>query len=120
MRKPVIEIQQLVGEQISTVAFVCDYVEFHFSGPILRSLSNPRVSVQGAEYRFPESGSRDALCRVIGSTVQALKLDENRVLELTTSNGCRITIPLDTENLRRGESEAMHFVPELNGPIQVW
>ena len=118
MRKPVTEVQGLVGEEISAVAFVCDYVEFHFSGPILRSLSHPTIAGKGTEHRFPESGSRDALCGVIGSTVRAVKLEEHRALELTTNNDCRITIPLDIENLPGGE--AMHFVPELNGPIQVW
>lgn len=111
-------VQELVGEEVSAVAFVRDYVEFHFDGPILRSLSNPSIAADGIVLRFPEPGSRDALCRVIGSMVDSVDLDEDRVLVLTTRNDCRITIPLDLES--RSGPEAMHFVPELNGPIQVW
>ena len=118
MRRRAATLQDLVGEEVSAIAFVRDYVEVHFDGPILRSLSNPTVSERGVDYRFPEAGSRDALCRVIGSTVRAVKLEEGRALELVTSDGSRITIPLDAASLRG--PEAMHFVPELNGPIQVW
>ena len=112
------ELSDLVGEEISAVCFVRDYVEFHFDGSILRSLSNPSVSVDGGRHRFPEPRSRDALCRVIGSTVREVKLEEGHALTLTTTNDLEITIPLDAENLRG--PEAMHFVPQLNGPIQVW
>ena len=118
MSKEILQISDLVGEEISAVCFVRDYVEFHFDGPIVRSLSNPSVFVHGMQHRFPESGSRDALCRVIGSTIRAVKLDEHHSLKLRTTDDCEITIPLDAENLRG--PEAMHFVPRLNGPIEVW
>lgn len=117
MSKDVREISDLIGEEVSAVSFVRDYVEFHFDGPILRSLSNPTALVDGVEYRFPGPGARDALCRAIGSTVRALQLEEDRDLRLTTDI-CEITIPLDEKHLRG--PEAMHFVPKWNGPIQVW
>jgi len=111
-------LSDLVGEQFSAVCFVRDYVEFHFDGPILRSLSNPRVSIQGTQYHFPEAGSRDALCRLIGSTVRELKLEEHQVLRVTTTENDEIVISLDPKDLHW--PEAMHFLPQLNGPIQVW
>ncbi len=111
-------LSDLRGEEISAVCFVRDYVEFHFDGPILRCLSNPTIVVQGVEYRFPEPGSRDALCQVIGLTVREMTMEECQALKMTTTGDCKITIPLDTEHLRG--PEAMHFVPQLNGPTQVW
>ena len=118
MNKDIQELSDLVGEEISAVCFVRDYVEFHFDGPILRSLSNPVTCYHGTEHRFPEPGSRDALCGLIGSTVRAVNLEEHRALKVITSDGCEITIQLDAMN--RDEPEAMHFVPQMNGPIQVW
>jgi hypothetical protein len=118
MSKDIRELSDLVGEEISAVCFVRDYVEFHFDGSVLRSLSNPSAFVDGTEHRFPSPGSRDALCRMIGSTVRALKLQDHRALEVTTTGDCKITIPLDAKTLRG--PEAMHFVPKWNGPIQVW
>ena len=116
--KDIRELSDLVGEEISAVCFVRDYVEFHFDGSILRSLSNPTVFVHGTQHRFPEPGSRDALCRVIGSTVRAMTVVEHQALKLTTTDDCEITVPLDAKNPRW--PEAMHFVSHLNGPVQVW
>jgi len=118
MRMNMNHIFDLLGEEISAVCFVRDYVEFHFDGAILRSLSNPIILIQGVEHRFPEPGSRDALCKLIGSTVGDVTVEESQALKVTTTDGSKITIPLDNSHLRG--SEAMHFVPYLNGPIQVW
>jgi hypothetical protein len=98
-------LKDLIGREISAVAFVRDYVEFHFDGPILRSRANPQVAVGEAVYCFPKPGSRDALCLVIGATVQSLDLDDSRHLEFTTSNGCRVRLPL-------GAGGVLHFRAE--------
>lgn len=92
----------LVGREVSAVAFARDSVEFHFDGPVLRSRAAPQVVVGEAVYHFPKPGSRDALCLVLGATVRSLSLDEARHLEFTTSNGCRIRLPL-------GAGGMLHF-----------
>ena len=84
----------MVGREISAVTFARDGVEFHYDGPVLRSLADPRVAIGEAVYCFPKPGSRDALCLVIGATVQSLSLDEARHLEFTTSNGCQVRLPV--------------------------
>lgn len=92
----------LVGREVSAVVFARDCVEFHFDGPILRSCADPQVAVGEAVYHFPKPGSRDALCLVLGATVQSLDLDEARHLEFTTTNGCRVRLPL-------GAGGVLHF-----------
>jgi hypothetical protein len=67
----------LVGEQLNTVAFVMDYVEFSFNGPVLRALTGPIVQTGELRLRFPEPGSRDALCSLIGSEVVAVTITED-------------------------------------------
>ena len=86
------EPADLVGRVISAVAFARDGVEFHFDGPVLRTVGE-------AVYHFPKPGSRDALCLVIGATVQLLSLDDSRHLEFATSNGCRVRLPLGAGGL---------------------
>jgi hypothetical protein len=93
------EPADLVGREISAVTFARDCVEFHFDGPILRSRADPQVVIGEAVYHFPKPGSRDALCLVLGATVQSLSLDEPRLLEFTTSNGCRVRLPLGAGGL---------------------
>ncbi len=62
--------EDLVGCEVSGVSFVRDHVEMLFDGPVLRSLASPMVREGDQVARFPEPGSRDALCRLIGRTVE--------------------------------------------------
>jgi hypothetical protein len=103
-------LKDLIGREISAVAFFRDCVEFHFDGPILRSRADPQVAVGEAVYCFPKPGSRDALCLVIGATVQSLDLDDSRHLEFTTSNGCRVRLPLGAGGLLHFRAERLFQV----------
>lgn len=99
----------LVGEQLNTVAFVMDYVEFKFNGPVLRALTSPSVLSGEMRFRFPEPGSRDALCSLIGSEVLAVTITEGERIEVAVDTGQTLTIPLDDES--RVGIEAAHYVP---------
>ena len=99
VKKPV----DLIGREVSGVAFVRDVVEFAFDGVVLRCDADPCVVIGEATYRFPKPGSRDALCLIIGSTVRDVALIDGRQFEFATSNGCRVRIPLaEGEALRLG------------------
>jgi hypothetical protein len=87
----------LVGEQLNTVAFVMDYVEFKFNGPVLRALTNPIIEGDGLRLRFPEPGSRDALCSLIGSEVAAVTIKEGDRIEVALNSDRKVTIPLDRD-----------------------
>lgn len=109
---------ELVGEELNAVCFVMDYVEFHFNGPILRALSNPTLKRGKERHRFPEPGSRDAICSIIGEEVVDIRLDEGVAIELRMSSGHLLEIPLDES--RRSGPEAAHFLPARGEPLQVW
>jgi hypothetical protein len=59
--------------------------------------------------RFPEPGSRDALCSLIGSEVAAVTVSDDDRIELELHGDRRLTIPLDQES--RLGVEAAHYVP---------
>jgi hypothetical protein len=84
----------LVGLEVRAVAFVRDVVEFGFDGLTLRCDADPYVAIGEVAYRFPKPGSRDALCLIIGSTVLSVELVDGEHFAFTTSNGCRVSIPL--------------------------
>ncbi len=111
-------IESLAGELLSGVAFVHDYVEFHFDGRIVRALADPSVSVEGKTYRFPHEGSRDALCSIIGKTLGRVDVHEGQAIALVFSSGAVIRIPLG--DAERTGPEAAHFVPGKNLPLQIW
>jgi len=110
-------IESIVGEPLSGVAFIQDYVEFHFDGKIVRSLTNPTVDFGNTQHTFPEPGSRDALCSLIGLVVERVAVEEDEI-EIALSREVCIHIQLRAE-LRSGP-EAAHYVPGPNQPIAVW
>ncbi len=112
------EPTSLVGDELNIVAFVMDYVEFHFNGPILRALASPIVEQRGVRIRFPEARSRDALCALIGTEVASVNVQDGDRIEVRSNRDQTLTIPLDP-NSRVG-AEAAHFVPaDETGRLQV-
>jgi len=110
-------IESLCGEELNTVSFVMDYVDFGFNGPILRALANPTIEVAGRRWTFPASGSRDALCTLIGQSAESVSHTEGHSIVLTFSPGTRLVIPLGDDN---PTGESAHYLPRLNGPLQVF
>jgi len=111
-------INSIISEPLSAVSFVQDYVEFHFDGKIVRSLTNPLVRVLDKTCKFPEVGSRDCFCSLIGQTVESVIVEDEDRIELIFTLGARLIISL-AESERIGP-EAAHFVPGDNQPIEVW
>jgi hypothetical protein len=99
----------LVGEELNTVAFVMDYVEFHFNGPRVRALTNPIVHTSRGDVQFPMPGSRDALCSLIGLAVSEAALKEGNSLTFSFSSGVELIIPLDPDSYIG--PEALHWHP---------
>lgn len=111
-------IPELNGQSVSAVAFVQDYVEFHFDGRILRSLSEPVLVVGRVSWTFPAVGARDAFCTLIGKAVTGVHVLEGDRIELTFGAGALLVIPLSVSSGANGE--AAHYVPEENGPVEIW
>ncbi|MEV6860639.1 hypothetical protein AB0M44_06515 [Streptosporangium subroseum] len=59
----------LVGEEMSSVIFVRDYVQLDFNGPRLSLFSWPQIAVDSEVRLMGDPGYRDALCSLIGHTV---------------------------------------------------
>ncbi|MFI6982959.1 hypothetical protein ACIBSV_30735 [Embleya sp. NPDC050154] len=97
----------LMGQEVSAVSFVRDYVELHFDGPVLRALSDPFGSYGGREWRFPARGSLELLRCYIGKTVDGCELDPDRILAVNFGEH-RFAIPLGPAS--RVGPEAAHLV----------
>lgn len=111
-------LDALIGEELGGIHFVRDYVEFYFDGPVVRALSNPIVLLGGRRVAFPDAGSRDALCSLIGQPLVAVALKDEVELRLEFANHAVVTISLDSEHA--AGPECMHFVPGRGAPIEVW
>ncbi len=100
----------LLGEPMNAVSFVMDYVEFHFNGQVVRALSSPAVQIGSTRTTFPDAGSRDALCSLIGDAVAEIEVDEESSLRLLFTSGARLSVPLDSAH--RVGAEALHFMKD--------
>jgi|SRR3954452_10281720 hypothetical protein len=107
----VTNLGDLVGSELSGVAFVRSYVELQFDGPVLRSLAPPAVREDDRIVTFAEPGSRDALCSLIGSVVSHAD-DCPDVLRIGFANGAELEIAKASPG---AGPEIAHFVPLLGG-----
>jgi hypothetical protein len=106
-------VHDLVGETVDTVCFVADYVELDFAGPIVRFLLYPvTIGCGSSQVNFPEAGSRDALCLLIGRAVTGVDLSES-ALVLSFDESTVVTARIDEADARGPES--VQFVPWENG-----
>jgi hypothetical protein len=103
---------------MSGVAFVQDYVELHFDGRILRALTKPSIAGGQGQFTFPDPGSRDALCELIGRSVVNIVVREGDFIEVRFDGTASVRVPL-SKDARTGP-EAAHFVPGEDLPIEVW
>jgi hypothetical protein len=114
MVKSVLNADDLRGLELSGVAFIRDYVELLFDGPIVRCYAPPEVVTDMGSVRFPSEGSRDALCRLIGGEVVAVSVgDESLSIELDGSRQVRVDFTPEWDEGR----EAAEFIPLLEGRL---
>ena len=111
-------IESLKGEQLSSVIFVADYVQFDFNGPLLTAFSSPIVRLRGDTFRFPGAGSRDALCTLIHRNVKSALATDGRSIDVTFDAGDTLTVPLDAGS-RVGPEAATFRDPRVGG-LLVW
>ena len=83
----------LVGEQLSAVTFVQDYLQLHFDGPTL-NVTGPLTVTAGSERRSAwENGFRDLLCGRIAKLVSSVTSDEASITFAFT-DGSEIAVSL--------------------------
>ena len=86
------QLSSLIGEQLSAVIFVVDYLQFDFNGSRLTVFSRPVVEIRGHRERFPEHGSRDALCSLIQQEVTGASARDGDSIEIIFRSGAHLLI----------------------------
>jgi len=86
------DTSHVVGSRLTSVTFLSRTVEFDFSGVIIETEGQAIVSSGSARYDYPEDGSRDALCRLIGATVRRMRISDSNEVHLTFDDGSDLTL----------------------------
>jgi hypothetical protein len=94
----------LIGEQMSAVVFVRDYVQLVFDGPGLTAVTPPVVEVGQASSRWGDPGYRDKLCELIGKTVRHAQIVDTEEITIKFDDDSSIRISLRPEDYITAEA----------------
>jgi hypothetical protein len=83
----------LVGRRLNSVRFLAHSVEFEFAGLVVGVSGDASIVAGGTRIAYPEAGSRDALCRLIGSRVNEMRRLTGGDLELDLDTGWGLVLP---------------------------
>jgi hypothetical protein len=97
-------LQMLIGEQLSTVTFVQDYLQLHFDGPRLTVFSHAVVMHGDKIFHWGKPGFRDALCNSIAKQVTEARVAYGDTIAIRFADGAMIKISLKDEDYSGGEA----------------
>jgi hypothetical protein len=113
-------LREIIGAQLSAVSFVQDYVEFHFDGPVLRVFTRPAIATVDGKRRFPDAGSRDALCTAIRDIVREVEIREHEEIILHFASGRSIMVPIREDGFNLPEAFTFQTEPFHSKVLEVW
>lgn len=116
-RESVPSLRSLLGESVSAVTFVMDYLQVQLESGVLNFYNWPIVSIGEKTLRHGDVGYRDALCEFITKTIRAVDelLDEGLKLEFADSS---IAVPLRVDKDFPGPEIAAFA--SRKGPWLIW
>jgi hypothetical protein len=92
-------LEMIVGESLSSVEFVMDYVRLGFNESRLTAFVGPQIENLDRTLSDTDSGYRDALCALIGVVVSSTEVREEEVLRIAFTDGRAITVSLRAEGV---------------------
>jgi len=88
----------LIGEKLSSVTFVMDYLQLNFDGNSFTFHVWPVITIGSKEYKFGEPSYRDSLCSLIAQVVKLASGEEKQHLTLDFESGDKLTVSLNPDN----------------------
>jgi hypothetical protein len=82
----------LTGRRVSSIKFQLRSIEIDFGGLVVEVSGNPIVTAGPKRFRYPESGSRDAVCALIGARVERMRFTQGDRTEIRFDTGWELAI----------------------------
>jgi len=94
-------LQQLVGNRLSAVTFILDYLQLQFDHPTLTILTPIRVlpELGTALVAEGEEAFRNRLCEQIAKVVASVAYRPNDAMEITFQDGGMLSVSLESISL---------------------
>jgi hypothetical protein len=106
-------LQCIVGEQLSSVTFVQDYLQLHFDGPGLNAYTPIVIRQADIEIGSADTEFRNAICRQIAKKVVAVNVIDENALVIEFADQSSISISLKDSDYV-GPEAVYFFAPGLN------
>ncbi|WP_024877109.1 hypothetical protein [Saccharomonospora piscinae] len=112
---------KLDGETLSAVVFVMDYLQLDFNGSRFTCYVWPVVLTGSSPWHIGDSGYRDALCGLIGDTVESTEENSHAGLVIRFRRGA-VAIDPAPEELVGPEIAQLHIHDPAHGDTEwkVW
>ncbi|HUQ47181.1 MAG TPA: hypothetical protein VM053_02930 [Gemmatimonadaceae bacterium] len=82
----------LTGRRVSSVRFLVRAMEIDFGGLVVEVSGNPIVTAGPKRFRYPDTGSRDAICSLIGTRVERMRFTQGDRTEIRFESGWELAI----------------------------
>jgi hypothetical protein len=101
-------LDELIGEQLSAVTFVQDYIQLWFDGPGINVINPLSVCSGSTTVASGASGFRDALCRQISKTVSGVEFQTSLALVIRFQDSTTLSISLSPNDYNSPEAFYAH------------
>jgi hypothetical protein len=109
----------LIGEKLSSVTFVMDYLQIDFDGNRFTFYIWPVIIVEGINYNFGDALYRDKLCSLISKIISEVTLIDNEKMIIKFDDSNKLHLSLDPNNPEIIIPEIAHFT-DVNGKWYVF
>jgi len=87
-----ISFNKLIGEQLSSVTFVQDYLQVDFDGMGFTFFNWPIVTIENYQYKFGDQFYRDKLCTLIAKIVTKILLVDKQEITIAFNSGDKLHV----------------------------
>lgn len=105
----------VVGEPLSAVVFIQDYVQLQFNDSGLTLLTWPTVVVQDRGFEYGDPQYRDMLCERINKIVRTASLIEGQEIRIEFEDNSCVLVSLRPESYQAAEAAIF-----TSGPDKTW
>ena len=87
------DLPDLGGRSITAVKFLPNAILLEIGSTRMELRGNPLIVCGSQRTRFPDTGSRDALCSLIGDRIESVHAPSLERIEIRFMSGCELIIP---------------------------
>ena len=109
---------ELIGQQLSSVEFVQDYLQLRFDGPTLNVTNPLTVNANETEITSWNAGFRDLLCGQITKIVRSVTFEPGKALTILFIDNSQIAISVRSEDYSSPEAIYAHGFSNNNWLVE--